>query len=84
MDVVTRRADNPFLDLQIWPKIERRDDDIVIATYAKFGHLRMQMIIHELVTAAAGGQNKCLTWVELSHQKSKERIDALNAFDIKL
>lgn len=81
MDVVTRRADNPFLDLQIWPKIRRRDDDIVIATYAKFGHLRMQMIIHELVTAAAGGQDKCLPWVELSHQKSKERIDALNAFE---
>ena len=80
MDVVTRGADNPFLDLQIWPHIKRRDDDIVIATYAKFGYLRMQVILHELVSASKGGQNRLLPWVELSHQKSKKRIDVLEEF----
>ena len=71
---------NPFLDLKIWPNINRRDDDIIIATYAKFGHLRMQIIIHELVSASTSGQDKLLPWVELQHPKFKERIKAVDEF----
>lgn len=75
-----RSAYSPFLDSQIWPLINRRNDDIIIATYAKFGHLRMQVIIDELIITSMGQQFSLLPWVELRHPESKTRIARINEF----
>lgn len=69
---------NTFLDQSLWNNLKRRKDDILITTYCKFGHLRMQMIVKELIKASTGEHIKHLPWVELRQQKSAERINRLN------
>jgi len=69
---------NPFLDPSLWQDLQVCDDDIVITTYAKFGHLRMQIIINELINIASGVQNNHLPWVELRHPKSLDRIKKIS------
>ena len=75
-----KAGQNPFLDEGVWPKLNRRDDDIIIATYAKFGRLRMQVMIDQLLSLSGESNtyDRDLPWVELRHPRSKGRIDRLN------
>ena len=45
-----RELHNHHFDSTIWNDLEFRDDDIVIATYAKSGTTWMQQILHQLKT----------------------------------
>lgn len=47
--VKTGDADNPMLASAIWDRLAFRDDDIVIATYAKSGTTLTQQIVAQLV-----------------------------------
>lgn len=47
--VKTRELHNHHFDSTVWEEIEFRDDDIVIATYAKAGTTWMQQIIAQLL-----------------------------------
>ncbi len=71
--------ENTFLDPRLWNDLQRRDDDVLINTYCKFGHLRMQFIVQALLQFSAGQSCDFLPWVELRHPKSAERIERLNA-----
>ena len=75
-----KAGQNPFLDKGVWSKLARRDDDIIIATYAKFGRLRMQVMIDQLLSASGDphAYGRDLPWVELRHPRSNERITRLN------
>jgi len=74
-------GDSPFLDPHLWQGLDRRADDVIIATYAKFGLLRMQVIVNQLINSATGSENDLLPWVELRHPRADTRIDAINASD---
>src|SRR5579859_6635416 len=45
----TRELRNRFVDSRIWNEFPMRDDDIVIATYAKAGTTWMQQIVAQLL-----------------------------------
>ena len=49
--VKTRELHNHHFDSTVWEEIEFRDDDIVIATYAKAGTTWMQQIIAQFQTS---------------------------------
>ncbi len=67
---------NPFFDFGIWPNIKRREDDVIIATYAKFGPLRMQQIVAKILAKAGkvDVENIDSPWVELRSPNSAEKI----------
>jgi len=73
--------ESPFLNPDLWQDLVRREDDIIIATYAKFGPLRMQAIINQLINHARRDQIALLPWVELRHERARERIDAINTYE---
>ena len=62
--VKTRELHNHHFDSTIWNDFAFRDDDIVIATYAKSGTTWMQQIVGQLIFAgsrrAAGGRDVAL------------------------
>jgi tryptophanase len=49
MPAKTREMHNHHMDSTVWNDIEFRDDDIVIATYAKSGTSWMQQIVSQLI-----------------------------------
>jgi len=63
----TRELHNHHFDSTIWNDLELRDDDIIIATYAKSGTTWMQQIVGQLVFAgdASVSINELSPWVDL-------------------
>jgi len=75
---VSLGLDNPFLDPLLWSKIQLNKDDVIIGTYAKFGNLRIQIIVQAIIEASKESYSRSLPWVELRHQQSEVRIDTVN------
>ncbi len=55
------------MDSTVWNDLEFRDDDIVIATYAKSGNTWLQQIISQLIFVGAEGigVTEMSPWVDL-------------------
>ena len=51
----TRELHNHHFDSTIWNDFQFRDDDIVIATYAKSGTTWVQQIVSQLIFSGADG-----------------------------
>lgn len=63
----TRDMKNHHMDSTAWDRFEFRDDDIVIASYAKSGTTWMQQIVTQLIFDGAEGipVSKLSPWVDL-------------------
>ncbi len=67
MPLKTRELQNHHMDSTFWNDLEFRDDDIVIATYAKSGTTWMQQIISQLIFNGATDLpvSEMSPWVDL-------------------
>ncbi len=67
MPTKTREMHNHHIDSTVWNDIEFRDDDIVIATYAKSGTTWMQQIVSQLIFRGQEGLPvaEMSPWVDL-------------------
>jgi aryl sulfotransferase len=65
--VKTREMHNHHMNSTVWNNFKFRDDDIVIATYAKSGTTWMQQIVSQLVFSGAEGLDvsHASPWVDL-------------------
>ncbi len=61
--VKSREFQNHHFDSTIWNDFEFRDDDIIIATYAKSGTTWLQQIVAQLLfDGAEGMEQECAAW----------------------
>jgi len=77
----TREFHNHHFDSTIWNGFEFRDDDIVIATYAKSGTTWMQQIIAQLLFAGAEGLPvaEMSPWMDLRVPPKEVKLEAVAA-----
>jgi aryl sulfotransferase len=79
--VKSREIHNNHMDSTIWNEFAFRDDDIVIATYAKAGTTWMQQIVAQLVFDGAEGVNvpDLSPWVDMRIPPREVKLAALEA-----
>jgi aryl sulfotransferase len=79
--VKTRELHNHHFDSTVWNGLRFRDDDIVIATYAKSGTTWTQQIIAQLLFADADDREVAVIspWVDLRLPPTDARLAALDA-----
>ncbi|WP_221793953.1 sulfotransferase domain-containing protein [Oceanobacter mangrovi] len=77
----TREFQNHHFDSTIWNDFEFRDDDIIIATYAKSGTTWMQQIISQLLYDGAEGIDVAerSPWVDMRVPPKSEKLASINA-----
>ena len=78
----TREVRLAQMDSRVWNGFPFRDDDIVIATYAKAGTTWMQQIVAELVLGGSAGDlsvNAISPWLDSRTQPFPERLALLEA-----
>jgi len=77
----TRELHNHHFDSTIWNDFAFRDDDIVIATYAKSGTTWMQQIISQLLFAGAEGLEvaEMSPWLDLRVPPKDAKLPAVEA-----
>jgi len=77
----TREFQNHHFDSTIWNDFKFRDDDIVIATYAKSGTTWMQQIVSQLLFGGAEGLNvaEMSPWLDLRVPPKAEKLPAVEA-----
>src|SRR5262245_39165996 len=77
----TRELRHRLVDSTIWNEFSFRDDDIVIATYAKSGTTWVQQIVGQLLTG--GDENLAVweesPWLEFRLRPQAERLAAIEA-----
>jgi aryl sulfotransferase len=77
----TREIQNHHMDSRIWNDFKFRDDDIVVATYAKAGTTWMQQIVGQLVFRGDESVDVAhlSPWVDLRVPPASEKLAALEA-----
>jgi aryl sulfotransferase len=77
----TRELHNHHFDSTVWNDIKFRDDDIVIATYAKAGTTWTQQIVAELIFNGAEGLEvaEMSPWVDLRLPPKDVKLPAIEA-----
>ena len=77
----TRELHNHHFDSTMWDGFKFRDDDIVIATYAKSGTTWMQQILSQLIFKGEDGLEVSMMspWVDLRVPPKEEKIIAIEA-----
>jgi aryl sulfotransferase len=77
----TRELQNHHFDSTIWNDLRFRDDDIVIATYAKAGTTWTQQIIAQLLFAGVEGMEvaEMSPWLDLRVPPKHEKLPAVEA-----
>ncbi|MFO1131027.1 MAG: sulfotransferase domain-containing protein [Hyphomicrobiales bacterium] len=75
-----REIHNHHMDSTVWNGFDFRDDDVIIATWAKSGTTWMQQIVAQLIFRGAEGINvpELSPWLDLRIMP-KEAIDAVKA-----
>ena len=79
--VKTREFRNHHFDSRIWNEFAFRDDDIVIATYAKSGTTWVQQIVAQLVFQGADGVPvaEISPWLDLRIPPREQKLAAVEA-----
>lgn len=77
----TRELCNHHMDSTIWNDFRFRDDDIIIATYAKSGTTWMQQIIGQLLSGGAEDVNvgELSPWLDLRIPPKAEKLPMVEA-----
>jgi aryl sulfotransferase len=77
----TREFHNHHFDSTIWNDFEFRDDDIIIATYAKAGTTWMQQIMSQLLFDGAEGLEtaEMSPWMDLRVPPKEVKLEAVEA-----
>jgi len=77
----TREIHNNHMDSTIWNDFPFRDDDIVIATWAKSGTTWMQQIVSQLIFNGEEGLNvsEMSPWLDLRLPPAAVKLEALEA-----
>jgi aryl sulfotransferase len=77
----TREIHNNHMDSTIWNDFPFRDDDIVIATWAKSGTTWMQQIVSQLIFNGEEGLNvsEMSPWLDLRIPPAPVKLEALEA-----
>jgi len=75
----TREIHNNHMDSTIWNDFKFRDDDIIIATYAKSGTTWMQQIISQLIFKGEEGLDvsHMSPWLDLRIPPAEVKLEAL-------
>lgn len=81
MPVKTRDIHNHHMDSTVWDDITFRDDDIVIATYAKSGTSWMQQIVSQLIFQGEEGLPvaEMSPWVDLRVPPKEVKLPAIES-----
>ena len=79
--VKTRELQNHHMDSTVWNDINFRDDDIVIATYAKSGTTWLQQIISQLIFSGEEGLPvaEMSPWVDLRVPPKEVKLPEIDA-----
>ncbi len=79
LPVKSRDIHNHHMDSTVWNDIEFRDDDIIIATYAKSGTSWMQQIVSQLIFQGQEGLPvaEMSPWVDLRVPPKEVKLPAL-------
>lgn len=79
--VKTREMHNHHMDSTVWNDINFRDDDIVIATYAKSGTTWMQQIVSQLIFQGQEGLSvaEMSPWVDLRVPPKEVKLPEIEA-----
>ena len=77
----TRELHNHHLDSTIWNDLEFRDDDVIIATYAKSGTTWMQQIVAQLIFGGQEGLQvaEMSPWLDLRVPPKEVKLPAVEA-----
>ncbi len=78
----TQQASHPFLDSTRWDEFPFRDDDIVIATWAKSGSTWLQQIVGQLIFEGPEGGIDVYAiapWVDMRMAPKEELFETLEA-----
>ncbi len=77
----TREIHNNHMDSTIWNDFKYRDDDIIIATYAKSGTTWMQQIVSQLIFKGEEGLDvsQMSPWLDLRIPPAEVKLEALEA-----
>jgi aryl sulfotransferase len=79
--IKTRNIRNHHMDSTIWDEFRFRDDDIVIATYAKSGTTWVQQIVSQLLFHGATGLDvaEMSPWLDLRVPPKEVKLPAVEA-----
>lgn len=79
--IKTREIHNHHMDSTIWSDFRFRDDDIVIATYAKSGTTWLQQIVSQLIFNGEAGLEvaEMSPWLDLRIPPAAVKLPALDA-----
>lgn len=77
----TRECKNHHMDSTIWDNFQFRDDDIVIATYAKSGTTWVQQIVSQLLFSGQPDLDvaNMSPWVDLRFPSRQEKLATIHA-----
>lgn len=81
LPVKTRDIHNHHMDSTVWDDINFRDDDIIIATYAKAGTTWLQQIVSQLIFAGQEGLSvaEMSPWVDLRVPPKEAKLPEIEA-----